>query len=34
VLHDHLGIAEAQFDEQIFPGSRQAKPVTGLLRSA
>ena len=34
VLRDHLGIAEAQLDEQIFPGSRQAKPVTGLLRSA
>lgn len=34
ILHDHLGIAEAQLDEQIFPGSGQAKPVTGLLRTA
>jgi len=33
VLRDHLGIAEAQLDEQVFPASRQAKPVTGLLRA-
>jgi uncharacterized protein (DUF1501 family) len=33
VLRDHLGIGEAQLDEQIFPGSRQAKPMTGLLRA-
>ena len=33
VLRDHLGIAAAQLDEQIFPGSQQAKPVSGLLRA-
>lgn len=33
VLRDHLGIAEAALDEQIFPQSTQAKPVKGLLRS-
>jgi len=34
ILRDHLGIAEARLDEQIFPASQQAKPVPGLLRRA
>jgi uncharacterized protein (DUF1501 family) len=33
VLRDHLGIAEAQLDERIFPVSGQAKAVPGLLRA-
>jgi uncharacterized protein (DUF1501 family) len=34
VLRDHLAIDETQLDQSIFPDSRQAKAVSGLLHQA
>ncbi len=34
VLAEHMGVTEAQLESKIFPDSRAAKPIAGLLRSA
>jgi len=32
VLHDHLGIAEAALEDRVFPDSRAAAAIGGLIR--
>jgi uncharacterized protein (DUF1501 family) len=34
VLANHLGVAERDLEERVFPDSRAAKPMEGLVRSA
>ena len=34
LLHDHLGIAGAVIEDQVFPGSRPVTAMTGLLPRA
>jgi uncharacterized protein (DUF1501 family) len=33
VLHDHLGVASAALDSQVFPGSSAARAMDGLVKS-
>lgn len=33
ILRDHLAVDSAQLDAKIFPASKQAKPMSGVLRS-
>jgi uncharacterized protein (DUF1501 family) len=33
-LRDHLGLDEAGLEDRVFPGSRQARPMEGLIRRA
>jgi len=32
VLRDHLGLSDAKLEDRVFPGSRSAKPLGGLIR--
>jgi len=32
VLHDHLGVARARLDDEVFPASADVAPLPGLLR--
>lgn len=32
VLHDHFGLSEARLEDTVFPDSRDAKPIGGLIR--
>jgi uncharacterized protein (DUF1501 family) len=34
VLAEHIGVSEAQLESKVFPDSRKAKPMMGLVRSA
>jgi uncharacterized protein (DUF1501 family) len=34
VLRDHLGVAPAALDAQVFPGSAAAAPMEGLVKGA
>ncbi len=33
MLRDHLGIADAHLEERVFPDSRSAQPLSGLIRT-
>jgi uncharacterized protein (DUF1501 family) len=33
LLHDHMGIGEGTLEDRIFPDSRSARPMDGLLRA-
>jgi len=33
LLRDHMGVAEAHLEDRVFPDSRKARPIEGLVRT-